>query len=316
MHILITGGTGLIGRSLSAYWLEKGHNITILSRTPERVAQLCPGAHGTSDLKTLHNSTPGFDAVVNLAGAPIADRPWTQKRRAILWQSRISLTQKLVAFLKHQQHKPALFLSSSAVGWYGNQHDTLITEDSPAQNTDFGSALCSAWENAALQAQEYGARVVTVRTAPVLTAHGGMLRRMVPPFRFGLGGCIGNGLQWMPWVHLHDIIRIYDTLLNSDSCRGPYNATAPQTIRNQDFTQALAHALHRPAKINIPAMALKLTLGEMSSMLLNSQQIRPKRLEELGYHWAFPEISPALQDCLSAHHSNALTATNHRDTSS
>lgn len=300
MHILITGGTGLIGRSLTAYWRDKGHDITILSRTPERVAHLCPGAHGTSDLNALHNLTPGFDAVVNLAGAPIADRPWTQKRRSVLWKSRIDLTEKLVDFLSHQQHKPTLFLSSSAVGWYGNQHDHLITEESPAQDTDFGSALCIAWEKAALQAQEHGIRVATVRTAPVLSAHGGMLQRMAPAFRFGLGGCMGSGLQWMPWIHLEDIIRIYDTLLQDQACQGPYNATAPEAIRNTDFTQTLAHLLNRPAKFNIPAPVLKLAFGEMSSMLLNSQKIQPQRLEKSGYTWAYPTIDKALSECLTA----------------
>ncbi|GBR53044.1 NAD-dependent epimerase/dehydratase [Neokomagataea thailandica NBRC 106555] len=301
MRILITGGTGLIGRSLTAQWLHQRHDITILSRTPERVAQICPGAKGTADLNSLHKSTPGFDAVVNLAGAPIADRPWTQKRRSILWKSRISLTEKIVSFMGQQDHKPALLLSSSAVGWYGDQRDDLITESSPARDTDFGSTLCQAWENAALRAQDFNTRVAIVRTAPVLSAHGGMLQRMCPAFRLGLGGRIGSGHQWMPWIHLQDIVQIYDTLLHNNACHGPYNAVAPQLIRNTEFTQALANTLHRPAKFVIPAALLKLALGEMSSMMLNSQRIQPEKLEQIGYNWAYPDIESAMRECLGKH---------------
>ena len=197
MRILITGGTGLIGRALCRHWRAQGHELWVWSRSPERVSQLCSGAHGVAQLEDLSGQGP-IDAVVNLAGAPIADRPWTPARREVLWRSRIDLTRTLVAWMQQQPNPPKVLLSASAVGWYGNGAEAWLDEHSPPASQDFGHRLCMAWEEEALRATESGARVAVLRIAPVLAAQGGMLARLLPPFRMGLGGRLGKGQQWMP----------------------------------------------------------------------------------------------------------------------
>ncbi|HHX36247.1 MAG TPA: TIGR01777 family protein, partial [Gammaproteobacteria bacterium] len=198
MRILITGGTGLIGRSLCQYWLAQGHELYVWSRTPERVKDLCGAAvHAVAELRELDQVK--LDAVINLAGAPIADRPWTQARRKLLRASRIDLTERLVRWMASLPDKPAVLISGSAVGWYGDGGEQVLTESSSVQNPDFATQLCADWEAAALAAEAFGVRVVLIRTGLVLTSKGGFLSRLLPLFRLGLGGKQGSGQQWMPW---------------------------------------------------------------------------------------------------------------------
>ncbi|VXC49364.1 Epimerase family protein YfcH [Pseudomonas sp. 8Z] len=298
MHILLTGGTGLIGRALCANWADKGHRLTVWSRDPAKVASLCgPTVRGIARLEEL-DSEP-LDAVVNLAGAPIADRPWTDKRKALLWASRVTLTEQLVTWLEQREQRPALLLSGSAVGWYGDGGDCELREDIPPQGRDFAARLCAAWEVAAMRAQAFGMRVVLLRTGLVLAADGGLLARMLTPFRFGLGGRLGNGQQWMPWIHIADQIELIDFLLQQGDAHGPYNACAPLPVRNAEFTRALGQALSRPTFLPAPAVVLRAALGEMAGLLLGGQRALPSRVLDADFSFRFTHLDVALTDLLA-----------------
>jgi hypothetical protein len=295
MHVLLTGGTGLIGSQLSRYWLSQGHRVSVWSREPARVPQRCgEGARGIASLDALGDET--VDAVINLAGAPIAQRPWTRHRRELLWASRIGLTEQLLAWMERQPQRPGVLISGSAVGWYGNGGEHPLNEQSLPVSEDFASRLCMAWEETALRAEALGMRVVLVRTGLVLSAEGGMLTQLLRPFKLGLGGPIGSGRQWMPWVHIKDQIALIDFLLNCHTASGPYNACAPHPVRNQEFARQLGKALHRPAVLPVPAFVLRTALGEMSGLLLGGQRAQPARLEAAGFNFAFSDLQGALDD--------------------
>jgi uncharacterized protein (TIGR01777 family) len=298
MHILLTGGTGLIGRELCRYWLSQGHRLTVWSRHPETVTSLCGAqVRGIKQLQELGQEP--LDAVVNLAGAPIGDRPWTHKRKALLWSSRVTLTETLLAWLESREQKPAVLISGSAVGWYGDGGERELTEDSPPVNEDFASQLCIAWEETAQRAEALGMRVVLVRTGLVLSAEGGFLSRLLLPFKLALGGRIGSGRQWMPWIHIKDQIALIDFLLHRSDASGPYNACAPKPVRNREFAKALGRVLHRPALLPLPAFALRIGLGELSLLLLGGQRALPARLQAAGFTFQFTDLPAALDDLSS-----------------
>ena len=297
MHILLTGGTGLIGRQLCQHWLAQGHRLTVWSLRPEQVARLCGDA--VRGVASLQEVIGPVDAVINLAGAPIADRPWTHKRKALLWSSRISLTETLLVWLEGLAEKPAVLISGSAVGWYGDGGERELTEASGPVQDDFPSQLCVAWEETAQRAEALGIRVVLVRTGLVLAAEGGFLSRLLLPFKLALGGPIGNGRQWMPWVHIHDQIALIDFLLHQHDARGPYNACAPHPVRNREFAKTLGQVLHRPAFMPMPAFVLKVGLGELSGLLLGGQKALPERLLAAGFTFQFTELKAALDDLSS-----------------
>ena len=299
MNILLTGGTGLIGRALCKHWLSQGHQLWVWSRSPEQVADRCgESVTGIGDLGELDQVR--LDAVINLAGAPIADRPWTKSRRLLLWNSRIRLTEQLVEWLATRQQKPALLISGSAVGWYGDGGERELTEDDSAVTNDFASQLCAAWEESATRAESLGIRVVVVRTGLVLAAHGGFLQRLRPLFALGLGGRQGSGRQWMPWIHINDQIGLIDFLLHQPGAAGPYNACAPQPVRNADFAKAYAASLGRPAVLPVPALALKVGLGELSGLILGGQKAQPLRLQAAGFQFRFVTLDAALADLRKA----------------
>ncbi|WP_027995388.1 TIGR01777 family oxidoreductase [Simplicispira psychrophila] len=293
MRILITGGTGLIGRALSAHWRQQGHELWVWSRRAQEVPALCSGARGVAALEDLPADL-ALDAVINLAGAPIADSRWSGGRRQLLWHSRIDLTRTLVDWLGRQATPAPVLISGSAVGWYGNQGEKLLDETSATGPADFGSQLCIAWEQEAERARQWGVRVVLLRTAPVLSPTGGMLAKLRLPFSLGLGGRLGSGRQWMPWIHLQDQVALIDFLLQHPECNGVFNACGPGLVRNAEFTQALADALHRPALLPAPAWALKLALGDMSVLLLGGQRLQPRRAQEAGFVFRYPQLGEAL----------------------
>ncbi|KTB69227.1 NAD-dependent dehydratase [Pseudomonas fluorescens] len=297
MHILLTGGTGLIGRQLCQHWLTQGHRLTVWSRHADQVAKVC-GAQ-VSGVSRLQEVIGPVDAVINLAGAPIADRPWTHKRKALLWSSRISLTETLLTWLERLEQKPAVLISGSAVGWYGDGGERELTEASGPVQDDFPSQLCIAWEETAQRAEALGMRVVLVRTGLVLAAQGGFLSRLLLPFKLALGGPIGSGRQWMPWVHIEDQIALIDFLLHQADASGPYNACAPHPVRNREFAKTLGQVLHRPAFMPLPAFALKVGLGELSGLLLGGQKALPERLLAAGFTFQFTELRAALDDLSS-----------------
>ncbi|WP_413704026.1 TIGR01777 family oxidoreductase [Pseudomonas sp. Pseusp16] len=295
MHILLTGGTGLIGRQLCRHWSGQGHRLTVWSRKPEKVAKICGAqVRGVARLEDLGQEP--VDAIVNLAGAPIADRPWTHKRKALLWSSRITLTETLLAWLESLEQKPRVLISGSAAGWYGDGGERELTEDTAPVSEDFASQLCIAWEETAQRAETLGIRVILIRTGLVLSAEGGFLSRLLLPFKLGLGGPIGNGRQWMPWIHIDDQIALIDFLLHRNEASGPYNACAPRPVRNREFAKALGSVLHRPAFMPMPALALKVGLGELSLLLLGGQRATPVRLLKAGFTFQFTDLRAALDD--------------------
>lgn len=297
MHILLTGGTGLIGRSLCRYWLSQGHNLVVCSRQPEQVPGLCGAAVRGIRQLSEYGEQP-LDAVINLAGAPIADRPWSAKRKALLLDSRIALTEQLVSWLGTRADKPQVLLSGSAVGWYGDAGEHLLADDSPAVGDDFAAQLCAAWEFEAQQAQALGIRVVLLRTGLVLARDGGFLARLLTPFKLGLGGRLGNGRQWMPWIHVADQVALIDFLLHQSDARGAFNACAPVPVRNSEFTQALGRVLHRPTLLPVPALLLRVLLGELAGLLLGGQRALPSRLTTAGFVFRFNTVEAALSDLL------------------
>ena len=295
MHILLTGGTGLIGRELCRHWLAQGHRLSVWSRQPERVQALCgAGVRGIEHLVELSHEP--VDVVVNLAGAPIAGGRWTRKRKAQLWSSRVTLTETLLVWLESLEHKPSVLISGSAVGWYGDGGERELTEESPPVNDDFASHLCIAWEETAQRAQALGIRVVLVRTGLVLAAEGGFLSRLLLPFKMGLGGPVGNGRQWMSWIHIKDQIALIDFLVHENAASGPYNACAPHPVRNAEFAKTLGSVLHRPAFMPAPAFVLQVGLGEMATLLLGGQRAIPARLLAAGFTFQFTDLRAALDD--------------------
>lgn len=297
MQILITGGTGLIGRQLCKALLAEGHELTVLSRNPASVPVKC-GA-GVHALASLAQWQPGqtFDAVINLAGEPIVDKSWTAKRKQALWASRVTLTEELVRRIAAADHKPAVLLSGSAVGYYGNHGDAMLDETADA-GENFAAQLCRAWEDAARVAESVGVRVCLLRTAPVLSNDGGLLGRMLPPFRLGLGARLGDGKQWMSWVHMQDYVAMVLRLLHDPHAAGPYNMAAPQPVTNAEFTATLAAVLHRPAWFVAPALLLELGMGERASLLLEGQRALPRKMEAAQYRFAFTNLADALRDLL------------------
>lgn len=297
MKILITGGTGFIGQTLCPELLAAGHTLTIYSRYPEKVnATLGDQVTPLDSLQALSESDH-FDAIFNLAGAPIFGGRWTDERKQLLLHSRIDITHDLVQFIARAKSKPDVFLSGSAIGIYGDQGDTILDETSIGHE-DFGHQLCTEWEQEAEKAKQYGVRVCLLRTGLVVGKNGGFLQPMIPPFKLGLGGRLGNGKQWMPWIHIDDHVAICLELLNNTEREGSFNLTAPNPVTNKVFAQTLASTLHRPAFLPAPAWALKLLLGEMSELLLGSQRVMPKRMLNAGYQFKFTELAVALHQVL------------------
>ncbi len=299
MRILITGGTGLIGWHLCSALLAQGHQLTVLSRDPALVPARCGAAARAITALDEWDADLSFDAVINLAGAPIVDARWTARRKQALWDSRVALTQQLVQRIAAARQKPGVLLSGSAVGYYGSRGDAVVDESSAA-GADFPARLCAAWEQAARAAESSAVRVCLLRTGLVLSRHGGLLGRMLPPFKLGLGARLGDGNQWMSWVHVDDHVAMLLKLLNDPQASGPYNLSAPQPVTNREFTAALAAALHRPAPLMAPAVLLRAIMGERSCLLLEGQRVSPERMLSAGYRYAFANLADALHGLLSS----------------
>ncbi|HAF45029.1 MAG: TIGR01777 family protein [Sideroxydans sp. GWF2_59_14] len=294
MRILITGGTGLIGRHLCKTLLAEGHELTVFSRNVASVPEKC--GVGVHALATLSDWKPdmAFDAVINLAGEPIVDARWTESRKQVLRVSRIALTEELVRRIAAAEHKPAVLLSGSAIGYYGGRGDEELGEDSGA-GADFPAQLCVDWEATANAAERYGVRVCLLRTGLILSTDGGLLARMALPFKMGMGTRLGDGRQWMSWIHIDDYVAMVSRLLRDEQMRGAYNMTASAPVTNKEFTAVLAAVLHRPAAFVVPASLLKLSLGESASLLLEGQRVLPRRMLAAGQPILFPKLEEALK---------------------
>lgn len=302
MKILMTGSSGLVGSALVSALSRSGHTVCRLLR-PDSVAGPRTEALGipirwNPATGELEGAAAGAEAVINLAGESIAAGRWTVERKARLRSSRIAATRNLVTAVVRLEPRPKTFLSASAVGYYGGRREEELTEDS-APGSDFLSALAKDWEAEAGRAEAFGIRAVELRFGVILARHGGALARMLLPFRFGLGGRLGSGQQWMSWLTLAEAASIIRFALENQETRGPINAVSPQPVRNAEFTSTLARALGRPAIFPAPAFALRLMLGEMAdALLLSSQRVLPRRLTELGYRFLHPDLSSALSAVL------------------
>jgi uncharacterized protein (TIGR01777 family) len=294
MRILITGGTGFIGQHFIRSRLDKGDEIYCYSRSAAKVEQLF-GGRVVAVTQMPPPPDLSVDAVVNLAGEPIADKRWSDARKQLLRESRINLTDTLVEWIAALPEKPEVLISGSAIGYYGSvEGDQLLAENADVSQ-GFTHALCRDWENSALKAEEAGVRVCLIRTGVVL-GQGGALAKMLPPFKMGLGGPIGKGEQWMSWIHIDDEVAIIETLLSDQQLRGAFNLTAPKAATNKEFSTALGRALNRPAFLPVPPFVIKLMLGEGAELLLEGQRVYPARLMDSGYEFKFPQLDQALAD--------------------
>jgi len=274
MKVAVTGASGLIGTRLTAALRAMDHQVIPLGR---------------------RDTIGACDAVVHLAGEPVAQR-WSARAKQEIRDSRVEGTRRLVAGIAALPQKPRVLVSSSAIGYYGSRGDETLTEES-GPGSDFLAAVCAAWEKEAQAAEELGIRVVRLRTGIVLDARGGALAKMLTPFRFGLGGRLGSGRQWMSWIHSDDLVGIIVHALENP-LSGAVNGVAPNPVRNSVFTQALARALHRPALFPVPQFGLRLMLGEMSEAVLASQRVLPKVAESEGYCFRYPDLPEALRETI------------------
>jgi uncharacterized protein (TIGR01777 family) len=279
MKVLVLGASGFVGRHLAAALRERGDEVTSISlRDPQAAA----------------NAAAASDAVINLAGEPIAQR-WSAVVKRRIEESRVDLPRRFLDALSQRERRTKIYVSASAIGYYGTSETETFVEESTAGN-DFLARVCIAWEREAQRASDLGMRVALVRTGVVLSADGGALAKMLPPFRLGMGGRVGSGRQWLSWIHVKDLVGNY--LMALDRADGPVNASAPNPVTNGDFTETLASALQRRAILPAPTVALRMMLGEGATVLLAGQRVLPRRTQELGYRFEFPDLKGALADLL------------------
>ena len=299
MKVTVSGATGVIGSTLVRRLRERGDEVTALSRGPDRAREsLGVDAVAWNPVAgpAPADALAGRDGVVHLAGESVARR-WTDEGKRAIRDSRVVGTRNLVAGLRAAEPGPRVLACASAVGYYGPRGDEPVDE-SARPGSDFLAGVCVEWEREAAAAAELGVRVVNVRTGVVLSAAGGALARMLPPFRVGLGGPVAGGSQYMPWIHIDDVVGIYLAALGGDRWSGPINATAPTPVTNREFSQTLGRVLGRPAIVPVPGAVLKLLLGEMAQVMTSGQRALPWRAQQLGYAFAHPQLDEALRSAL------------------
>ena len=300
MKLVVTGASGFIGSVLSSRLLDKGHTLTLLTRLAPRDPSTStkiwrhwtPGTPG--DWETILD---GADGVINLAGEPIAARRWTAQQKERIVTSRIETTRGLVGAIAKAQQKPKFLLNSSAVGYYGPRGDEPINEDAQV-GAGFLAETTREWEEEAKKAEPLGVRVICLRTGIVLGREGGALAKMVPPFKFYVGGPPGAGTQWVSWIHMEDEVGLILYLIESSQASGAVNATAPNPVTMKEFCQTLGKVMGRPSWVPVPAFVLRLTLGEMAEMLLTGQRVIPAAAQKLSYQFRYPTLFEALQACM------------------
>jgi uncharacterized protein len=305
MRIIIAGGTGFLGSPLAEMYAEEGHDVRVLTRSVEpgvtrhdpgtgvpgitRVGWAADGATGPW-AATLE----GADAVINLSGESLASRRWSEAAKKRLRDSRLLATRSLAAAIRGATTPPPVFISGSAVGFYGPSDNQPLTEKDPP-GTDFLAQLCADWEREARQAERQGTRVVLLRTGIVLERSGGALPQMMRPFRFFAGGPLGSGRQYVSWIHRLDWIEIVRWIVQTPEIDGPVNATAPHPVTNKHLSRALGHAMHRPSLMPTPGFAIKIAIGEFADSVLTGQRVIPARAQASGYHFRYPEIEQAFR---------------------
>jgi uncharacterized protein (TIGR01777 family) len=297
MKILITGASGLIGKALQKSFAEKGYEMLLATRKkPEKSNEIqwdTEKGFADGDLPQIEN----LDAIIHLAGENIAGR-WTDEKKRRLMDSRVLGTRNIVETIYKLANKPKVLINASATGIYGDRDDEIMTEESAAGDT-FLAEIGKNWEAEAVVAENFGVRLVLLRTGIVLAKDGGALAQMLTPFKFGLGGTIGSGKQWMSWIALEDVVRIVNFALENENLNGAINVVAPNPATNKDFTDALGSVVHRPTFLPLPAFAVNLAFGEMGdALLLDSTRVLPKKLEEAGFKFDFPDLKTALEQAI------------------
>ncbi|GLR10671.1 TIGR01777 family protein [Mixta theicola] len=294
MQILITGGTGLIGRHLVAHLLSRGDRVSVVTRNVEAARELLgPRVSIWSGLNQQRDLN-GIDAVINLAGEPIASKRWTPQHKQLLCESRWQITERLASLINASSEPPAVLISGSATGYYGNTGELTLTEEDSGHD-EFTHQLCARWEALAMTAASDRTRVCLLRTGVVLAKEGGALAQMKKPFMLGIGGPIGSGRQYLPWIHLDDMLNGILWLLDHP-LHGPFNMVAPYAVRNEQFAVTLGKVIHRPALLRTPASAIKLLMGESAVLALGGQHVLPERLQASGFRFRWYELEEALAD--------------------
>ncbi len=297
MKIFITGGTGLVGSHLIPRLLQENHTVTVLSRNIEKAQAILGNNLEFCDSLERLTSLDEYDAVINLAGEPIAGKRWTELQKQRLCQSRWQITKKLTQLIKSGENPPQIFISGSAIGYYGNKEDVIITEDTEPHE-EFTNKLCKAWEAFAMEAESSKTRVCLLRTGIVLSSKGGMLAKILPVFKLGLGGTMGSGKQYISWIHIEDMVGIINFLLTAPHVKGAVNMTSPSPVTNKEFSKTLAKVLKRPCIFNVPSVIISLFMGEASTLLLDGQRAIPKKLELNKYQFRYKDIQSALINIL------------------
>ncbi|MCK9210508.1 MAG: TIGR01777 family oxidoreductase [Ignavibacteriaceae bacterium] len=299
--ILITGATGLIGRELCKTLSSRGDELTIFSTNVERAKTILPFAKEVIAWKDYEKDystyIEGKDAVIHLAGASVAGKRWTINYKNEIYDSRIHTTNNLVSSIALCKDKPKVFISASAIGFYGEGGSSVLTEASP-NGKDFLSNVCMDWEKASGRLETFNMRRAIVRTGIVLSTNDGALKKMLLPFQFYLGGPLGNGRQWFSWVHIADIISLYLFLLDNQKAKGIFNAVSPQPVQMKTFADTLGKVLHKPSIFSVPKFVLRLVMGESASAILESQKVMPEALLQAGFKFKYENLEEALNDLL------------------
>lgn len=294
--VLITGGTGFIGRHLIPLLQKDNYKIIVVSRTPSKYEDDFFFKH--IELVKDFSQVKHADIVINLAGANLSAKRWSSDYKQEIVNSRLDITNNLIDWISHQQNKPHTLISGSAIGYYGARGNEILDEKSTSGSaSEFQVRLCSQWEDAAYRAEGFGVRVCCIRTGVVLGDEGA-LPQMALPFKFGLGGKLGSGNQYFSWIHINDHVRAVMHLINNKDLQGSFNLTSPNPVTNETLTKTLGKVLNRPTFMTVPGFALKITVGEMAKILLTGQRVVPKKLEESGFEFEYPELESALTQIL------------------
>lgn len=308
MRVLITGGTGLIGRALAANLVQDNHEVIVLSRSPERATGLPTGVHAVGwDARTAEgwgHLVEGADAIVNLAGVSLSGeglfpRRWTPERKRLIRESRLNAARAVVEAVEQARYKPRVLIQASGVGYYGHRGDQVVTEETPAGDDFIARFASQEWEPSTQRVEALGVRRAIIRSGVVLSAESPALRPMILQFRLFLGGPIGTGKQWFSWIHVQDEAAAIRFLIERETASGPFNLVAPQPLTNAELARALGRVLGRPSFLPVPGLAMRLAFGEVADLLLTGQRAVPQRLLELGFAFRFPGLEGALRNLLS-----------------
>lgn len=301
-RIVVTGATGLIGKRLVNALLNRSDDVIVFARNIEKAKSLLPNANKYVEWnykkpENWKSEINGVDAVVHLAGVNLFSKRWNNAFKNEVLESRKVSTKNLADAIKSCSNKPEVLISASGIGYYGDCRDNTLSEESPAGN-DFLADVCKVWESEARKVEQFGVRSVQVRTGLVLSTEDGALKQMLPPFKFFIGGPLGDGKQWASWLHIDDIVGIYMHAIDNNKLSGAVNATSPNPVRMKEFAQTLGKVLHRPALFSVPKFALKIVVGEAAEVVTASQKVNVKKLLDSGYKFRFENLKEALEDLL------------------